>query len=88
MEIFILSYVNKSVYFFWNLPFFKMVTPKTNFFSFLKPWTNNGSKNQYSYQLFRGQGMTHHMLSYLKNAYCVRGAWWNSLSLEVSLLSD
>ena len=26
--------------------------------------------------------------SYLRNAYCGRGAWWNSLSLKVSILSD
>ena len=45
--------------------------------------------NQYSYQLFYGWGMTHLLVpSYLKNAYCGRGAWWNSISLEVSLLSD
>ena len=73
---------------FWNLPFFKMVTPKTNFFSFLKPWTNNRSKTQYSYQLFRGQGMTHHMLSYLKNAYCVRGALRCLSYLTNSFLTD
>ena len=29
---------------------------KTNFFSFLKPWANNSSTNQYSYQLFYGRG--------------------------------
>ena len=43
----------------WNLPFFKMVPPKTNCFSFLKPWADNSSTNQYSYQLFYGWGMTH-----------------------------
>ena len=32
------SYVNETMYLLRNLPFFKMVPPKTNFFSFLKPW--------------------------------------------------
>ena len=51
-----------------------MVPPKTNFFSFLKPWADNSSTNQYSYQLFYGWGMTHLVPSYLKNACCRRGA--------------
>ena len=38
---FFLSCVNETMYLLWNLPFFKMVPPKTNFFSFLKPWANN-----------------------------------------------
>ena len=38
MEMFFLSYVNETMHLLWNLPFFKMVPPKTNFFSFLKPW--------------------------------------------------
>ena len=64
-----------KLYSLWNLPFFKMVLPKTNFFSFLKPWADNGLTNQYSCQLFYGQGMTDIMPSYVKNAYCGRGAW-------------
>ena len=32
------SYVNETMYLLRNLSFFKMVPPKTNFFSFLKPW--------------------------------------------------
>ena len=44
-------------------------------FSLLKPWANNSSTNQYSYQLFYGRGMIHLMPSYLKNAYCGRVAW-------------
>ena len=87
-EMFFLSYVNETVYLFWNLPFFKMVPPKTNFFSFLKPWADNSSTNQCSCQLFHVWGMTHFMPPYLKNTYCGRGARWNSFSLEVSLLSD
>ena len=59
MEMFFLSYVNETMHLLWNLPFFKMVLPKTNIFSFLKPWANNSSTNQYSYQLFYGWGMTH-----------------------------
>ena len=34
MEMFFLSYVNNTMYLLWNLPFFKMVPPKTNFFLF------------------------------------------------------
>ena len=56
MEMFLLSYVNETMYLLWNLPFFETVPPKTNFFSFLKPWANNSSTNQYSYQLFYGWG--------------------------------
>ena len=43
------------------------------FFSFLKPWADNGSTNKYSCRLLR-PGMTHFVPSYLKNAYCERGA--------------
>ena len=75
MEMFFLSYVNESMYLLWNLSFFKMVPPKTNFFFFLKPWADNSSTNQYSHQLFYGWEMTHLEPSYLKNAYCGRGAW-------------
>ena len=32
MEMFFLSYVNETMSLLWNLPFFKMVPPKTNFF--------------------------------------------------------
>ena len=87
-EMFFLSYVNETMYLLWNLPFFKMVPPKTNVLSFLKTWADNSSTNQYSYQLLYGWGMTHLLPSYLKTAYCGRGAWWNSVSLEASLLSD
>ena len=80
MEMFFLSCVNETMYLLWNLPFFKMVPPKTNFWLMIA--------QQYSYQLFYGWGMTHLVPSYLKNAYCGRGAWWNSISLEMSLLSD
>ena len=34
MEMFFLSSVNETMYLLWNLPFFKMVPPKTNFFLF------------------------------------------------------
>ena len=73
MEMFFLSYVNETMSLHWNLPFFKMVPPQTNFFSFLKPWADNSSTNQYSYHLFYGWGMTHFLPSYLKNAHCGRG---------------
>ena len=74
---FFLSYANETMYLLWNLPFFKMVPPKTKlfFFSFLQPWANSSSTNQYAYQLFYGWAMTHLVPSYLKDAYCGRGAW-------------
>ena len=34
MEMFFLSYVNETLSLLWNLPFFKVVPPKTNFFFF------------------------------------------------------
>ena len=34
MEMFFLSYVNETMHLLWNLPFFKMVPPKTTFFLF------------------------------------------------------
>ena len=82
MEMFFLSYVNETMYLLWNLPFFKMVPPKTNFFSFLKPWADNSSTNQYSHWLFYGWGLTHIMPSYLKNAHYGRRACWNSSALR------
>ena len=69
-------------------PFFNMVLPKINVFSFPKPWPDNGSTYQDFCQLFYGWEMTHLLSSYLKSTYCGRGTWCNSLSLEVSLLSD
>ena len=62
-EMFFLSYVSETMYLLWNLPFFKMVPPKTNFFPFLKSWADNSSTNQYSYHLFYGWEMTHFLPS-------------------------
>ena len=59
-ENILLSYVNETMYLLWNLPFFKMVPPKTFFFSFLKPWADNDSTNQYPCQLFYGGDDTLH----------------------------
>ena len=67
--------INETMYLLWNLPFFKMALPKTNIFAFLKSWADNSSTNQESYQLFYGWGITHLVPSYLKYAYCGRGAW-------------
>ena len=69
MEMFFLSYVNETVYLLWNLPFFKIVPLKINFFSFLKPWADNGSTNQYIVLWLRDD------TSYLKNAYRGTEAW-------------
>ena len=72
MERFFLNYVNETMYLFWNLPFCKMVPPKTNFFSLLTPWAVNSLTNQYSCQFFYGRGYTPcAILS--QNAYCGRG---------------
>ena len=54
MEMFFFSYANETMYLLWDLTFFKLVLPKTNFC--LKPWVDNGSINQYSCQLFYGWG--------------------------------
>ena len=67
-----LSYVNETMYLLWNLPFFKMASPET-IFSFLKPWADNNSTNQYSYQLLYGWGMTHLVPSCFKTSYFGRG---------------
>ena len=56
MEMFFLSCVNETMDLLWNLPFFKMVPPMANFYSFLKPWADKSSTNQDSCQLFYGQG--------------------------------
>ena len=55
MEIYLLNFVNETMYFLWNLPLFKMVPPENNFLSFLKPWADIGSTNQYSCLLFYGE---------------------------------
>ena len=86
METFSLSYVNATVCLLWNLPLFKTVPPKTNFFPFLKTWAVNSSTNQYSYPLFYGWGMTHLRPFYLKNASCGRGAWKLPQPWGVSLI--
>ena len=70
MEMFFLSYVNETMYLLWTWPFFKMIPPKT----IIKPWADDSSTKQYSYQLFYGWGMTHLLPSYLKDAYYERGA--------------
>ena len=66
MEMFFLSYVKETVHLLWNLPFFKMVSTRLTFSSFLKPWADNSSTNQYLRQLFYGWGNEHLMPSYLK----------------------
>ena len=46
---------------------------RLTFFPFLKPWVDNNSTKQYSYQLFYCWGMTHIMPPYLNNAHSRRG---------------
>ena len=90
MEIFFLSYVYETMHLLWNLPVFKMVLSKTNFFFFsvLKPWADNSSINQYSYQLFYGWGMTQLVPSYFENAYCGRGETPSALRCLSSLINS
>ena len=88
MEMFFLSYVNETMHLLWNLPFFKMVLPKTNIFSFLKPWANNSSTNQYSYHLFYGWGMTHPLSSLPQKCILWERGLVKLVSLEVSPSSD
>ena len=73
------------MYLLWNLPFFKMVPPKTNFFLFSNLGLIIAQQTGIHISWFMAGGRTHLGLSYLKNACCGRGAWWNSLSLEVCL---
>ena len=40
MEMFFLSYVNETMYLLWNLPFFKMVPPKANFWLIIAQQTS------------------------------------------------
>ena len=61
-EMFFLRYVNETAFVGICLSS-KWFHLKTNFFSFLKPWANNSSTNQYSYQLLYGWGMTHFLSS-------------------------
>ena len=44
MEMLFLTFVNETTYLLWNLPYFKMVPPKTKLFSFLKPWADNSQQ--------------------------------------------
>ena len=65
MEMLFLSSVNETMDLLWNLPFFKMVPPETNVFSFFKSWADNGSTNQYSLSivLWLGVDTPHVILS-------------------------
>ena len=67
MEMFFLNSVNETVYLLWNLPFFKSVPPDTNFFffSFLKPWADNGSTDQFM-SIVLWPGITHLLPSFSK----------------------
>ena len=75
MEIFFLSYVNETMYLLWNLPFFKMVSPKTNFSLFSNLGLVIAQQTNIHINCFMAGGMAHLMPFYLKNAYCGREAW-------------
>ena len=73
MEMFFLSYVNETVYLLWNLPFFKMVLPKTIFlFSNLGLIMVQQTSIHVNCFMF-GDDQPCAILS--QNAYCERGAW-------------
>ena len=72
MEMFLLSYVNETTYLLWNLPS-KWFHLRLTFFLFQTlgwQWLNKPVFVSTALWL----GMTHHVPSYLKNAYCGRGA--------------
>ena len=72
MEMFFLNNVNEIMNLLCNLPFFKMVLPKSNFFSFLKHWAEQTGIHV---NCFMARGVMHLVPSYLKNAYCGKGGW-------------
>ena len=80
MEIFFLSHVNETMYLLWNLSFFKPVPPKITF------WLITAQQTTTPINCFTARDDTP-VPSYLKNAYCGRGGRWNSLSLEVPVLT-
>ena len=76
MEMFCFNCVNNTVYLLWNLPFFKLVLPKTSLFFFL--FSNLGlimaQENSIHVNCFMtGDDRLCAILS--QNAYCGRGAW-------------
>ena len=76
MEMFFLSYVDKAMYMLWNLPFFKSIPLKTNFFFIFFFFPSNlrlimAQQTSTHVNCF----MTHLVPFYLKNAYCGREAW-------------
>ena len=81
-KCFSLSFPNETMFLLWNLSFFKSILPKTKLFIF----SNLGlimSEQPVFMSIVLWLEMTRFMSFYLKNAYCGRGTWWNSLSLEV-----
>ena len=79
MEMFFLSYVNETVYLLWNLPFFKMVPPKANF------WLMKLNRPVFfSFVLWLGDDMPRAILSQ-KRTLWGRGLV-ELLSLEVPLI--
>ena len=61
------------MYLLWNLPFFRMVPPKTNFFffSFLKPWADNRSQTSIHINCFMARHDTPH--AFLSQKMCIVG---------------
>ena len=69
-----LSCVNETMHLLWNLPFFKMVLPKTNLFLLSNLGLIIAQQTSIHINCFMAGGMTHLVPSYLKNAHCGRGA--------------
>ena len=65
--MFFLSHVKETMYLLWNLPFFKLVPPKINF------WLITTQQTTIHINCFMAGDDTP-VPSYLKNAYCGRGA--------------
>ena len=89
MEIFFLSYVNETMYLLWNLPFFKMVSPKTNFFLFSNLGLIIAQQTNIHINCFMAGGW-HTSCRPISKMHIVgeEPSERNSVSLEVSLLSD
>ena len=83
------------VFFFFPSLLMKPVLPKANlFFLFSNFGLGMALQTSIHVRCFLvgvgrgGKGMTPLGKSYLKSAYCGRGAWWSFLSLDVFLSSD
>ena len=75
MEMFFLSYVNETTYLLWNLPFFKMVPPKTNF------WLITAQQTSIHINCLTAGGW-HTLCRPLSKTHVWAVAWWDAFSLR------